>query len=226
MLDKIKLSMYNVVYNKSIAMDNIILTDKEKEAVRSMRSFLMHNGRMPSVRELMSYMKYKYPRSISLLFEQLTRKGILKRKPDGRVQLINNNDKIESNAQTVGVPLLGSVPCGTPDIAEEHIEAVYPVSIKLARPPYKYFLLRAKGDSMDKKGINNGDLALVRQQQTAKNGDSVVALIDGESTIKEFHKTDNAIILKPQSKNKEHRPIILTRDFQVQGVVVTIINGL
>ena len=204
-------------------MDNIILTDKEKDAVRSMRSFLMHNGRMPSVRELMSFMKYKYPRSISLLFEQLTRKGILKRKSDGKVQLVNNNDKIGSNAQTVGVPLLGSVPCGTPNFAEENIVAVYPVSIKLARPPYKYFLLRARGDSMDKKGINDGDLVLVKQQQTAKNGDSVVALIDSESTIKEFHKTDNAIILKPQSKNDDHKAIILTRDFQVQGVVISIL---
>jgi repressor LexA len=206
-------------------MDNIILTDKEREAVHAMRSFLMHNGRMPSVRELMSYMKYKYPRSISLLFEQLTRKGILKRKSNGKVQLIYD-DKTESNAQTVGVPLLGSVPCGSPNFAEENIEAVYPVSIKLARPPYKYFLLRAKGDSMDKKGINSGNLVLVKQQQTAKNGDSVVALIDGESTIKEFHKTDNAIILKPQSKNKEHQPIILTKDFQVRGIVAATIKDV
>ncbi|MFH1258464.1 MAG: transcriptional repressor LexA [Elusimicrobiota bacterium] len=207
-------------------MENIILTEKEIAAIRSMRIFLMHNGRMPSVRELMNQMGYKYPRSISLLFEQLIKKGILKHKSDGKVQLVNTNDKKEVNAQTVDVPLLGSVPCGTPNIAEENIEAIYPVSIKLARPPDKYFLLRAKGDSMDEKDINEGNLVLVRQQQTAKNGDSVVALIDGESTIKEYHKTDNAVILKPRSKNGKHKAIILTRDFQVQGVVVTTIKGL
>lgn len=207
-------------------MENIILTEKEIAAIRSMRNFLMHNGRMPSVRELMNHMGYKYPRSVSLLFEQLIKKGILKHKCDGKVQLVNTNDKKEVNAQTVDVPLLGSVPCGTPNIAEENIEAVYPVSIKLARPPDKYFLLRAKGDSMNEKDINEGDLVLVRQQQTAKNGDPVVALIDGESTIKEYHKTDNAIILKPRSKNEEHKAIILTKDFQVQGVVVTTIRGL
>ncbi|MCB4790269.1 MAG: transcriptional repressor LexA [Elusimicrobia bacterium] len=207
-------------------MDNIVLTEKEKGALRSIRSFLLNNGRMPSVRELMNYMDYKYPRSVSLLFEQLTKKGILKRKPDGKVMLANNNDKKEVNAQTVNIPLLGSAPCGTPNFAEENIEAVYPVSVKLAPPPYKYFLLRAKGDSMNEKSIDDGDLLLVRQQQTAKNGDCVVALIDGESTIKEFHKTDNAIILKPRSKNDKHKAIILTRDLQVQGVVVTTIKGL
>ncbi len=207
-------------------MENIILTEKEIAAIRSMRNFLMHNGRMPSVRELMNHMGYKYPRSVSLLFEQLIKKGILKRKSDGKVQLVNTNDKKEVNAQTVDVPLLGSVPCGTPNIAEENIEAIYPVSIKLARPPDKYFLLRAKGDSMNEKGINDGDIVLVRQQQTAKNGDPVVALIDGESTIKEYNKTDNAILLKPKSKNEEHKAIILTKDFQVQGVVVTTIKGL
>ncbi len=207
-------------------MNNIILTEKEKEALRSIRNFLMNNGCMPSVRELMNYMGYKYPRSVSLLFEQLTRKGILKRKSNGKVMLAGSDDKKEVNAQTVDIPLLGSVPCGTPNFAEENIEAMYPVSVRLASPPYKYFLLRSKGDSMNEKGINDGDLLLIRQQQTAKNGDSVVALIDGEATIKEFHKTDNAIILKPRSKNGKHKAIILTRDFQVQGVVVTAIKGL
>lgn len=207
-------------------MINIILTEKEKEAVHSIRNYLAHNGRMPSVRGLMNFMGYKYPRSVSLLFEQLTKKGILKRKLNGKVMLASNDDKKEVNAQTVDISLLGSVPCGTPNFAEENIEAVYPVSVKLARPPYKYFLLRAKGDSMNEKSINNGDLLLVRQQQTAKNGDSVVAAIDGEATIKEFHKTDNTIILKPRSKNGKHKAIILTRDFQIQGVVVTTIKGL
>ena len=186
----------------------------------------MNNGRMPSVRELMNYMGYKFPRSIALLFEQLKKKGVLKRKPDGKVMLANSNDKNEINAQTVSIPLLGSVPCGTPNIAEENIEAMYPVSVRLALPPYKYFLLRAKGDSMNEKNINDGDLLLIRQQQTAKNGDPVVALIDNESTIKEFHKTDSAVILKPRSKNSQHKAIILTQDFQVQGVVVTTVKGV
>ena len=215
-----------IVYNRHITMDNIILTEKEKDALRSMRSFLMKTGRMPSVRGLMNLMGCKYPRSASLIYERLTKKGILKKKPDGKVMLVNSNEKKESNAQTVSIPLLGSVPCGAPSLAEENIEAMYPVSVKLAPPPHRYFLLRARGDSMNAKGISEGDLLLIKQQNIAKNGDSVAALVDGESTIKEFHKTDNAVILKPRSTNPSHKPIIVTRDFQIQGVVVTAISGL
>jgi repressor LexA len=66
-------------------------------------------------------------------------------------------------------------------------------------------------------------LVLVRQQTTANNGDLVVALIDDEATIKEFQHMNGAIILKPRSRNKAHKPIILTRDFKIQGKVITTI---
>ena len=98
-----------------------------------------------------------------------------------------------------------------------------PVSVQLAKAPYKYFLLKARGDSMDEKGIKDGDFVLVRQQSAAENGDIIVALIDNEATIKEFYKTSNAVILKPRSKNKTHQPIILTTNFQIQGIVAAAI---
>ena len=78
---------------------------------------------------------------------------------------------------------------------------------------------------MNNEGINDGDLVLIRQQQTANNGDLVVALIDDEATIKEFHQTGDAIILKPKSSNKKYVPIILTQDFIIQGVVVATISN-
>jgi len=76
---------------------------------------------------------------------------------------------------------------------------------------------------MDKAGINDGDFVLVRQQQTAKSGERVVALVDGESTIKEFRKEKEVVILKPQSTDRLHKPIIVTRDLSIQGVVVATI---
>ena len=142
------------------------------------------------------------------------------------MQLIKNLESDTMRAQTVDVPLVGTVACGVPMLAEENIEAMISVSINLARPPHKYFLLRAKGDSMDKKGINDGDLVLIRQQPIAENGDAVVALVDNEATIKEFHVFDEAIVLKPRSRNSQHKPIILTKDFQIQGIVVTSIANL
>jgi repressor LexA len=76
---------------------------------------------------------------------------------------------------------------------------------------------------MNDADINDGDLVLIRQQQIAQNGDKVVALIDDEATIKEFHNNGNMIVLKPRSKNSKHQPIVLTSDFRIQGIVETVI---
>lgn len=198
------------------------LSIKESEAVRQIRSALMQYGRTPSIRELMSALGYRSPRSASVIIDNLARKGVLKRKLDGKFQLIRAEDDV-AHAQTIDVPLVGTAACGAPILAQENIEAMIPVSVQLAKAPYKYFLLKAKGDSMDEKGIKDGDFVLVRQQPTAENGDTVVALIDNEATIKEFYKTSNAVILKPKSKNKAHQPIILTSNFQIQGIVAAAI---
>jgi len=79
---------------------------------------------------------------------------------------------------------------------------------------------------MDQKGINDGDLVLVRQQPTAESGDTVVALIDDEATIKEIQVGRSSIVLKPHSSDPTHQPIVLTDNFRVQGVVVTTIPGI
>ncbi|MCK4352574.1 repressor LexA [candidate division WOR-3 bacterium] len=198
------------------------LSNKELEAIRHIRNSIMHKGQAPSIRELMTSMGYQSPRSISLIIDSLIKKGILQRKSDSKkLQIVKNLDDDETRAQTVDIPLVGVVACGTPILAEENIEAMFPVSTKWARPSSKYFLLRAKGDSMNEKGINDGDLVLVRQQIIADNGDIIVALIDDEATIKEFHFSGKTIVLKPRSTNEQHKPIILTRDFQIQGIVIT-----
>jgi repressor LexA len=201
---------------------------KELEALKAIRNSLMSRGRVPTVRELMTELDYRSPRSAAVLMEQLEEKGVLKKRPDGSVQLIEQRTATsdKAHAQTVDIPLVGAAACGMPIIAEQNVEALIPVSVKLAKPPHKYFLLRARGDSMNEGGINDGDLVLVRQQRTADNGDKVVALIDDEATIKEFHKKGDAIVLKPRSNKNGYQPIVLTRDFQVQGIVVAAIPGL
>ncbi len=209
---------YNTVYMQAAAV-----TNKELEAVREIRNSLMHIGRIPSMRELMSSLGYKSPRSASLLVDKLIKKGVLRRKEGGGFQFIRNLEEDTTRAQTVDVPLIGTVACGTPILAEENIQAKIPVSTKLAKPPHRYFLLKARGDSMDQKGIDDGDLVLVRQQTIAKDGDTVVALIDNEATIKEFRIGGETYVLRPRSRNKQHQPIVLTKDFQIQGVVVTAI---
>ena len=207
-------------------MRNQLLSDKELEAIRQIRNSLMHRGRMPSVREMMTSLGYRSPRSASVLMKKLMSKRILRQKPNGSYQLVDNLHDDTMRAQTVDIPLVGTVACGTPVLAEENIEGMIPVSTKLAKSPHRYFLLKAEGDSMNEKGINDGDLVLVRQQLTADNGDMIVALIDDEATIKEFYRLGDIIILKPKSTNKQHKPIVLTKDFQIQGVVVTAIPNV
>jgi len=199
------------------------ITNKELEALEKIRNFLMKNNRMPSVRILAKELNYKSPRSAAVLIERLYERGVLNKKSDGTLQLaqFDINLKDEHRAQTVKVPLLGTVSCGTPIFAEENIEAEISISTKLINQNHRYFLLKAEGDSMNLKGIDNGDLVLIKQQHTADNGQSVVALINDEATIKEYWNNETTIILKPKSTNSDHQPIILTNDFRIQGVVIT-----
>tara|TARA_R110000787_G_scaffold246766_4_gene352513 strand:+ start:12291 stop:12914 length:624 start_codon:yes stop_codon:yes gene_type:complete len=202
------------------------LSDKEVEAVKLIRNFILHQGRTPSVRELMKGMNYKSPRSASVIFNILEEKAILKKKSDGGFQIVDFEilEEFGTRAQTVKVPLLGNVACGIPIFADENIEAEVSISIEMIKKGYKYFLLRAEGDSMDNAGINNGDLLLIRQQQDAENGDRILALIDDEATVKEYNKSNGMVILKPKSNNKMHQPIILTDNFRIQGVIENVIK--
>ena len=196
------------------------LTQQELDAIRHIRNALMHHGRSPSVRELQALLGYRSPRSASDVLERLRERGIVRRRADGKLQLIRDPEEDRQHARTVDVPLVGSAPCGAPLLAVENVETMIPVSVRLAKAPHRYFLLRAMGDSMDAAGINDGDLVLVRQQTTAEAGQRVVALIDDEATIKLFSRGKEVVILRPKSTNPVHKPVLLTKDFQVQGVVV------
>ncbi len=195
------------------------LSKKEIETVRHIRNAIMHGRKSPSLRELSKVLGYSSPRSANIITDSLINKGYIKRKSDKSWQILKDIEDNPLRVQTVDVPLVGSISCGSPVLAEENIEAYFPISTKLADPNNKYYLLRAKGNSMDKKGINDKDVLLVKSQQTAENGDIIIALIDDSATVKEFHRTKDAIILKPRSTNKNHQPIILHDDFNVQGVV-------
>lgn len=200
-------------------MDKNTLTEKELQALRYLRNELVHNGRPPSVRAIMVKLGYSSPRAAAYILEKLESKGFINRDKRGSIRIQKDLPHHEMHAQTIEIPLVGCAPCGTPFFAEENIEAMIPVSTQLARKSYRYFLLRAIGDSMDQAGIRDQDLVLVRQQQTADNGDRVVALVDGQATIKEFHRQPQAVILRPRSSNKCHKPIILTEDFQILGII-------
>jgi len=197
------------------------ITDNEQEALRQIRNYFVHNGKFPSMRILAEIMGYKSPRSVAILILKLLTKGYL-RQENNKYQLVEEPENV-INAKTIDVPFIGMVAAGTPILAEQNFEGMIPVSQKLLTPGNKYFILKAIGDSMDQAGIKDGDFVLIKQRAIANEGELVVALIDNEATVKEFHCSKDFVVLKPRSSNPVHKPIILTSDFQIQGVVVTTI---
>jgi repressor LexA len=185
------------------------------------RSQILHSGVVPSLRAIGKAVGYSSPRSVQLMLERLKKRRLLAYS-NGVIRL-SAQVPIMSE-QTVDVPLVGAVACGLPSLAEQEAEAVIQVSTKIARPGHTYFLLRATGTSMNKSGIDDGDLVLVRQQASADEGDRVVALIDDSATIKHFHREGRVVMLKPNSTDK-HKPIVVSEEFFIQGVVVATLPG-
>jgi repressor LexA len=200
----------------------IRLSDTDKKAYGLIRNRLIHKGSKPTLREINEVTGGKSPRSASIVIERLIKLGLLKRVGDN-LRLVENSSMSPASIETIDVPLVGTVTCGLPILAVENIETTIPVSTKLARKGSKYFLLRASGTSMDQAGINDGDILLIRQQNTANKGDKVVALINDEATVKIFDRTDSAVILRPKSSNSSHKPIVVTDNCQIQGVVIAVL---
>lgn len=124
----------------------------------------------------------------------------------------------------VGIPLVGSAPCGEPLLGENNIEEIIMVEKSKIRPGVEYFVIRASGDSMNLAGINDGDLVLCRFSEKGETGDRVVALLGDNVTIKVYGpRTDGVRKLLPKSNNPKHQPIIPEEGDQVQGIVQEVI---
>ena len=124
------------------------------------------------------------------------------------------------------MPLVGSAPCGNPLLGKENIEEYIPIEKSKIKPGYRYFILRAEGDSMNLAGIEDGDLVLCRFGEKGETGDRVVALLSGENvTIKEYGPRENGVrLLLPKSSNKSHSPITPGEGDAVQGIVQEVIE--
>jgi len=198
-----------------------MLTDKQKRFLTELISYIEREKRPPNTRELQEVMQLKSPRSVGQYLESLERHGFIARGKGARnIQVLRNLSDNNENRNTVRIPIVGVVACGTPLLAEQNIEGYVDVSDQIVRRPYQYFILKARGNSMNKAGINDGDRVLVRRQPTANDGEIVVALINEEATVKRIRFKDDHITLEPESTDSEHKPIILDMNFQIQGVVM------
>ncbi len=195
------------------------LSPNELKGLGFIRDSILYRGETPTLQKIATHLGFKSRRSSALLIAKLESKGYLAKTPAGNLRVLKDTGS-DRAGRTVEIPLVGSAPCGIPMLAEENVEAMIPVSQSIARPGATYFLLRAVGTSMNRAGINDGDLVIVRQQPVAQDGDRVVALIDDSATIKELRHQGNKIVLMPRSTDKTHQPIILESDFLIQGVVI------
>ncbi len=195
---------------------------KDQKGYAYIRSRIIHDGVTPSLREIAGIVGYNSPRSVQLMIERLEKRGFLSYKK-GVIRLPGAKGSQHSGERTVDVPLVGSVACGLPSLAEQDPEAVIEVSTRIARPGHNYFLLRARGTSMNRAGISDGDIVLVRQQHSAEENDKVVALINDEATIKRFGRRGNVVVLKPDSTDSNHKPMVVSHDLLIQGVVAAVL---
>lgn len=196
--------------------------DKE-QVLGAIHDWLVEHGVPPTIEELRAKLKVGSTRTIVRYLQWLEEGGDIERWPGARGLKLLRGGKM--GVETVAVPLVGEVPAGPFMVAEENIEGWIRLPRTALKPSSaKFFLLRVRGDSMNKatvddKHIENGDLVIVRQQPTAHTGDIVVAIIDGEATVKRFGQGPHYFVLKPESKNPDHRPIIVNHDFTVAGIV-------
>lgn len=177
----------------------------------------------PTIDELRQALGVGSTRTILRYLQALEAAGAIQRWEGARgIRLLRAP---KQGVETVQVPLLGEAPAGPAMLAEQNLEGWLRVPTTMAKPgSARFFLLRVRGDSMNRaklegQKIEDGDLLLVRQQPTARTGEIVVALIDGEATIKRLAKGKGYYLLQPESGNSRHQPILVERDFLIQGVV-------
>lgn len=126
----------------------------------------------------------------------------------------------------VQLPLFDSVGCGDFMHADSEVQEMLSIKDILISKGSKYFILRTIGDSMNQAGVNDGDLILCRKNYLPNNGDKVIALVEDDATLKEFHKTKDSIILKPRSSNPGHQDLIFTEgdEIKIQGIMVKVLK--
>lgn len=194
------------------------LSPKEQQVFAYLQEYIRNHSFSPTLKEIKDHFKYESLTSVQRAIISLENKNRITR---DRFQKRNISVVMGTEHRTVSIPVVGVVACGTPILAIENIENYQPTDEHFLRGnPDQYFYLRASGDSMNKAGIEDGDLVLIRQQKIAKDGELVVALIDDHATIKKLQKGKGYVALMPDSTNTEHKPIILREDFSIQGIVV------
>ena len=205
---------------------NLNMTDKQRELnvkldlmLDFIKEYTLECGYPPSVREICRALNISSTATVKYYMDKLVARGdILKSPQKKRALEVKNMPKIEDNFSSV--PLVGRVHAGALHLAEENYDDTFMFSQNLFGKS-EMFMLTINGDSMIEAGIHDGDLVVVKKQPTANNGDIVVALVDGEATIKRFYKKKNYFLLHPENKDLDD---IVVLKLDILGVVVGLVR--
>ncbi len=193
------------------------ISAKQQEILEFLKSELLQKGYPPSVREICKAVDLRSTSTVHAHLSSLEANGYIHRDPTKprAIEIIDDNFNIARN-EIASIPIVGTVAAGQPLLATENITGYFPVPTEYLSNKTT-FMLKVKGDSMIDAGIFNGDTILVEKQNTARNGDVVVALIEDSATVKTFYKEDGHIRLQPENESME--PIIVP-DCQILGKVI------
>jgi repressor LexA len=203
------------------------LTGRQQEIWTFLVEYVDRHGYPPTVREIGEEVGLASPSTVHAHLANLERAGLLKRDPTKprALELIGREKPVESNVvELPKLPLLGEIAAGGPLLADQNVEDMIAVPETLKGD----FILRVKGESMIEAGILDGDLVIVKREQTARDGDIVVALAGDdetadEATVKTFYREKNRIRLQPE--NAAFEPIY-AEHVQILGKVVGVFRTL
>ena len=190
---------------------------KFSERLPVLEDFIHKTGRAPTLDEIRSLYKVRSKNTASIIASKFVEAGMLTRTGTGRLAV---------PPQTRATPLriLGSVAAGFPSPAEESLLDTLTLDEYLIAHPESTFMLKVEGDSMIDAGILPGDTVLVERGRIARNGDTVIACVDGEWTLKHFYKDKSGIRLEPA--NTKYTTIRPKRTLAIEGVVCSVIRKL
>jgi len=197
-------------------MVELNLTKRQQEIFDFIRRYSDKHGYPPTVRDIGRAIGLTSSSTVHAHLANLEKIGLLRRDPTKPRAIEVLVDKAKKAVSPPGLPLVGQVAAGQPVLAEENIEEYVDIPA-LAGGEEGEFILRVKGDSMKDAGIIEGDFVIVRPQDTATDGEIVVALVGEEATVKRFFKEADHIRLQPENDALEP---IRTRDVAVLGRVV------
>lgn len=183
------------------------ITKKQTEILEYIKSQILNKGYPPSVRDICTAVNLKSTSSVHAHLETLEKNGYIRRDPTKprAIEIIDDNFNL-TRREVVNVPIVGQVAAGEPLLAVENITGYFPIPAEFI-PKEEVFMLKVKGESMVNSGIYDGDQIIVKRQDTASNGEIIVALVDDSATVKRFYKENGHIRLQPENDFME--PIIV-----------------